>query len=175
VAGPEQRCSAEDTAAWLVENRAGLVAVDSPIEPAPRGRASREAEGELRRAVCGIRYTPDRAALDANATYYEWIENGLELYAALAAAGLAGVECFPTASWTRWFGARGAVSRATWTARAVAALAVKGVPTRLNQDTRDAIGAALTARAVSLGEVDWFGPIAVPNRAVSQGLSLGQA
>src|SRR5262249_53003535 len=89
--------------------------------------------------------------------------------------GLAGVECFPTASWTRWFGARGALSRATWTARAVAALAIKGVPTRLNQDTRDAVGAALTARAVSLGEVDWFGPIAVPKRPVSQGLSLGQA
>jgi predicted nuclease with RNAse H fold len=175
VAGPERLRSADEATAWLAANGAQLVAVDSPIAPAPRGRASRVSERELRQAVCGIRYTPDRAGLDVNPVYYEWIDNGLELYAALAAAGLASVECFPTASWTRWFGTRGLDSRARWTSRSLGSLSLAGVPARLNQDARDAVCAALTARAVSRGEVDWFGPIAVPREAVSQGLSLGQA
>jgi len=162
VAGPVQLRSARDTTAWLLERGVDLVAVDSPIEPAPEGRSSRAEERDLCRAVCGIRYTPDRAGLRSNPAFYEWIEHGFELYDALRAAGLACVECFPTASWTRWFGARGSATRAGWTAAALTALAVPGASSRMSQDARDSIGAALTARAVSLGAVERFGPIAVP-------------
>jgi predicted nuclease with RNAse H fold len=138
------------------------VAVDSPVAPAPDGRASRDEERALCRAVCGIRYTPDRSRLESNAAYYEWVEHGFELYRALEAARLRTVECFPTAAWTRWSGARGSVPRARWTASGLGALSLRGVSRRLSQDDRDAICAALTARAVSRGLVEWFGPIAVP-------------
>jgi hypothetical protein len=81
--------------------------VDSPFSPAPKGQKSRAAERALVVAgVCHLRYTPDRAGLTKNPRYYEWGEHGFELYATLAEAGLPAVECFPTASWTRWCGAR---------------------------------------------------------------------
>jgi predicted nuclease with RNAse H fold len=134
---------------------AELVAVDSPRSPAPAGERSRSCERDLARQVCGIRYTPERALLDGSA-YYAWILHGLELYAALASADIAAVECFPTASFTRWAGPRGRRTRAAWT-REVLGLAVQH-----GQDGRDAVAAALTARSAALGLVDEFGEIVVP-------------
>src|SRR5439155_22006588 len=113
--------------------------------PAPYSPRSRREERARASAVGGIRYTPPASALVASA-YCEWIEHGFELYATLDAAGLAAIECFPTASWTRWAGSRGTTTRARWSAAALAALGLAGVPGRLGQDDRDAIGAALTAR-----------------------------
>src|SRR5262249_32972304 len=136
----------------LVERSPRVVAVDSPMAPAPDGERSREGERRLAREVCGIRDTPDRAGLAANPTYYEWIENGFDLYRQLEQVGLQAVECFPTASWTRWAGARAGARRNEWSSAALAALGLADVPAALNQDFRDAIGAALTARAFDRGQ-----------------------
>ena len=152
-----------EVASWLAEAGPCLVAVDSPLSPAPPGESSRAGERELVQApVCHLRYTPDRAGLSENPRYYEWIEHGFELYAALAEAGLAAVECFPTASWTRWFGPRGEARRAAWTDSALRSLSLARVRARLNQDERDAIAAALTARAHHRGQTERFGDIVVP-------------
>src|SRR2546430_11843098 len=48
----------------------------------------------------------------------------------------------PTASWTRWLGPRRGESRARWSSRALASRHLRGVPSHLGQDGRDAIGAA---------------------------------
>jgi predicted nuclease with RNAse H fold len=140
-----------------------LVAVDSPRSPAPDGLLSRPEEVALVRArVCGLRYTPDRRALTANARYYEWVEHGLELYEGFEQAGLEAIECFPTASWTRWSGARGSERRSRWSRRALAQLTLEGVPDRLSQDDRDAIAAAVTARLHEEGRTEAYGEIVVP-------------
>jgi predicted nuclease with RNAse H fold len=153
----------DDVVDWLAAQRSALVAVDGPLAPAPPGERSRRCERQLVAArICGIRYTPDRARLDASPAYYEWIEHGFELYAALAAAELAVIECFPTASWSRWFGPRGDRGRAAWTTRALAAHELRRLPARMNQDERDAVGAALTARAHARGETERYGDIVVP-------------
>jgi predicted nuclease with RNAse H fold len=150
---------------WLRVQQPRLVAVDSPVSTAPDGLSSREGERLLVRArVCSIRYTPTRAEVDRN-DYYEWIRNGLELYAALAAAEIPAIECFPTASWSRLAGPRGKERRAAWTRRALAALDLGGIPPRLNQDYRDAIGAAMTARLHDEGATEAFGEIVVPSAA----------
>jgi predicted nuclease with RNAse H fold len=94
--------------------------------------------------------------------YYEWIRHGLELYEALEAAGLPAIECFPTASWTRWAGRRGSTGRARWSAAALTARGLDGLPRRLGQDGRDAIGAALTGRCRDQGRWEAFGRIVVP-------------
>jgi predicted nuclease with RNAse H fold len=133
-----------------------VIGIDSPCSVAPPGATSRGDERALARAVCGIRWTPDR--LDG--PYYAWVAEGLRLYEALA--GRAVIEVFPTASWTRWLGPRGSESRAAWTRRGVAALGLDGVPERTNQDQRDAIAAAVTARAFSSGHTEAFGVIMVP-------------
>lgn len=157
------RASTPDEAAALaVKWQVALVAVDSPASAAPHGETSRRGERELVRAgICNIRWTPDADRLQGN-PYYEWIEHGFALYSELAAAGVEAVECFPTASWTRWAGRRGDQSRAVWSTRALAAIGVALPPRRLAQDQRDAIGAALTARAHSRGETESFGDIVVP-------------
>lgn len=72
------------------------------------------------------------------------------------------MEVFPTASWTRWSGPRGAVSRARWSRAALASLGVEDVPQRTNQDQRDAIAAAVTARQHTFGQTETFGEIVVP-------------
>ena len=161
VAGPAQLCTPSDVTECLREHRPSRVAVDSPIRPAPDGGRSRTDERALARAVCGIRYTPDARALEGN-PYYDWIRHGLELYAALAAAGWEAVECFPTATWTRLGGPRGTRSRARWTRAVLESAGLDRVPTTMSQDARDAIGAALTARLHAQGRTDRFGDIVVP-------------
>jgi predicted nuclease with RNAse H fold len=145
----------------LDRHEPSLVAVDSPCSAAPDGATLRECERELREAVCGIRWTPDRATLERGDSYHEWIRLGLELYRALEAAGWSSIEVFPTASWTRWEGERRG-SRVAWTTSGLANLGLRDLPARTNQDVRDAIAAAVTARQHSRGETEAFGPIVVP-------------
>jgi hypothetical protein len=64
---------------------------------------------------------------------------------------------------SRWLGPRGTESRAAWTRRGIATLGLKGVPDRTNQDQRDAIAAAVTARAYTYGQTEAFGEIIVPH------------
>jgi predicted nuclease with RNAse H fold len=95
--------------------------------------------------------------------YYGWVLHGLELYRALGGAGIPTVECFPTASWTRWAGARSrGTTRAAWTSSALTALDLDNLPARTNQDQRDAIAAAVTARLHAEGRTERFGDIVVP-------------
>ena len=155
--GLRARQSAADVAAWVREAGPAVVAIDSPRSCAAPGTTHRPDERALRAAVCGIRWTPPRSELDRN-PYYAWIVEGLRLYDALARLDVEVVECFPTAAWTRWHGPRDGRSRAAWSREALAARTLDGVPARTNQDQRDALAAALTAR----GPVERFGDIAVP-------------
>jgi predicted nuclease with RNAse H fold len=142
------------------------VAVDAPAAWADPGEASRACERAfLRAGVCGIRPTPDEArATGRRDNYYEWIERGLALWAALRRRGVPTVECFPTASWTRWFGPRVGTSRAAWTRAGLPALGVQGVGAVRNQDERDAVAAALTAWQSDRrpATVERFGDLVVP-------------
>jgi predicted nuclease with RNAse H fold len=140
------------------------VAVDSPRSGAPLGHTHRPEEKDLRDAVCGIRWTPPSDRLDGN-PYYEWIVEGPRLYEALARESVTVIECFPTASWTRWHGPRGGSRRSQWSREALAALGLEGVPSRTNQDLRDAIAAALTARDFEQDRFERFGDIIVPRAA----------
>lgn len=155
-------------AGWLAEVQPLLVAVDSPVAPAPAGERSRPDERAFARAgICGIRFTPERATIAAprpnGDNYYGWIRNGFTLYDELAQAGLRAVECFPTASWTRWGGPRSGRGRGAWSEGVLRGLALGGLPERLDQDCRDAVGAALTARAHTAGQTEIFGAIVVPS------------
>lgn len=157
-----------DAAAELVATCSPeLVAVDSPRRCAPDGHTSRGDERELRRRVCGIRWTPDAVAVQSGA-YYAWVRHGLALFEALAARGAATIEVFPTASWTRWIGPRGTRTRADWSREGLASLGLSGLPGRTSQDQRDAIAAAVTARQHTLGCTEAIGEIIVPRaRAVA--------
>lgn len=167
VAGPERLPDVAAAVAWVKPYRPSIVALDSPKTCAPDGESSRKDERELGAAVCGIRWTPEEPRLAGN-PYYEWVEHGLELYAALTAAGIARkrlIETFPTAAWTRLSGPRDQRSRARWSTAALADLGLTGLPPRrLNQDDRDAIAAALVARLHVEGEgrTQAFGEIIVP-------------
>jgi hypothetical protein len=55
---------------------------------------------------------------------------------------------------------RGRQSRSAWTRRGLETLQLEGIPTRTNQDQRDAIAAAVTARLHTPGEP--IGDIVVP-------------
>lgn len=138
-----------------------LVGIDGPCCWAADGETSRAGERLLNRTVCGIRWTPDQHQ-GRRSDYYAWIREGLALFDALRSASVDAVEVFPTASWTRWHGPRGAVPRACWSRSALASLGLEGVPLRTNQDQRDAIAAAVTARQHSLGSTDTYGEIVVP-------------
>jgi predicted nuclease with RNAse H fold len=94
--------------------------------------------------------------------YYAWIVEGLGLFNALDTRDVEVIEVFPTASWTRWFGRRGSRTRAAWSRQGLAALGLDGVPTRTNQDQRDAIAAAVTARQHTAGQTETLGEIVVP-------------
>ena len=153
--------SAEDVVKWVRSATPAVVAVDSPRSCAEPGSTHRPEERELRLAVCGIRWTPARGELDGN-PYYGWVVEGLRLYTALAGEPVEVLECFPTASWTRWYGPRGARRRAEWTRSALAALELEGVPARAIQHERDALAAELAARDHRQGRSEAFGAIVVP-------------
>lgn len=157
-----QVASDVDEAEAVIRSAApAVVAVDSPISTAPPGATARDCELTLNRRICGIRWTPDAArVLDPENAYYDWIRNGLRLYERLA--GLEVVECFPTASFTRWGGARGSTPRGAWSQRILESHDLRLPGRRLAQDDRDAIAAALTARAWSTGEAERIGEIVVP-------------
>lgn len=156
-----RRQSVEDVVAWVGQARPAVVAIDSPRSPAPPGQTHRTEEKELARAVCGIRWTPSADKFEGN-PYYGWVVEGLRLYAALEFEPTTVIECFPTASWTRWHGPRAGGRRSEWTREALAARGLEGVPSPSSQDTRDAIAAALTARDYSRGRFEAFGEIIVP-------------
>jgi predicted nuclease with RNAse H fold len=146
----------------LVGAHAPLVtAIDSPRSCAPEGHTARPSERALNRAVCGIRWTPDLEHVHGS-DYYAWVRHGLELFAALNNRGLQTIEVFPTASWTRWCGPRGTASRAVWSKHGLQQLALHGVPKSTNQDQRDAIAAAVTARAHTHGLTEAIGEIVIP-------------
>jgi len=145
----------------VVGNRPAVVAIDSPRSCAPEGQTARDGELRLAKSICGIRWTPDAARVQASA-YYAWILEGFALYRALAAHGVEAIEVFPTASWTRWRGKRGSRTRAVWTRQGLAALGLESVPAHTNQDQRDAIAAAVTARLDSLALTETMGDIVVP-------------
>jgi predicted nuclease with RNAse H fold len=147
--------------AHVDQSRPKLVAIDSPRSCAPAGATARGGERALSRKVCGIRWTPDETEVRSN-PYYAWVVEGLELYRTLARRGTDTIEVFPTASWTRWLGSRAGRSRADWTRDGLTLLPLDGLPGRTNQDARDAIAAALTARAHSQGETERFGELVVP-------------
>jgi predicted nuclease with RNAse H fold len=184
VAGPLRLRTVEAAVAWVAALRPTTVALDSPCEPATDGDSSRADERTFNAAkICHIRWTPERKKL--RGAYYAWIVHGLELYDALAAA-LADqvpaaelIEVFPTASWTEWIGPRNSAgaggsarSRAAWTTAGIERLgraeldltdlAQKTGKPRLNQDDRDAIAAALTARLHEEGRTTAYGRIIVP-------------
>jgi predicted nuclease with RNAse H fold len=138
-----------------------VTAIDSPRSSAPVGQTAREGELHLARSICGIRWTPDESRVQASA-YYAWIIEGRALFDALVARTIEVIEVFPTASWTRWHGKRGSRTRSAWTREGLAALGLDGVPARTNQDQRDAIAAAVTARQHTLAMTETIGEIVVP-------------
>jgi predicted nuclease with RNAse H fold len=145
----------------VCEHRPAVIAIDSPRCCAPEGQTARGGELQLAKSICGIRWTPDAGHVHASA-YYAWILEGLALFDALAAHGVEVIEVFPTASWTRWHGKRAPQTRAAWSRQGLAALGLDGVPARTNQDQRDAIAAAMTARQHSLALTETMGDIVVP-------------
>jgi hypothetical protein len=96
--------------------------------------------------------------------YYAWVLQGLALFEALAGGAAEVIEVFPTASWTRWLGKRGSRARVAWTRDGLSALGLASLPTRTNQDQRDAIAAAVTARLHDRGLTEAIGEIVVPLR-----------
>jgi predicted nuclease with RNAse H fold len=128
-----------------------------------RGRGADRPRRRTRAGQVGLRYPLDtrRKAVYASA-YYAWILEGLALFHALAAHDVEVIEVFPTASWTRWQGKRSPRTRAAWTRQGLAALGLDSVPARTNQDQRDAIAAAMTARQHSLALTETMGDIVVP-------------
>lgn len=166
VAGPERITEIPEVVRWLRQQHPRVVAVDSPRSPAPEGELSRRGERDLVRAgVCGIRYTPNEAELGQNKAYYAWIANGFDLYAAVRrkrSARWQVIECFPTATWSRLGGPRRSRSRARWSREILDGLHLQGLPSRMNQDARDAIGAAVTAKLYDDQRAEAFGEIIVP-------------
>lgn len=114
-----RRRQSVDLVIGLVRRTApGVIAIDSPAAWAPPNEKSRLGERQLVSAkICNIRWTPNEQRAmetrDSGSAYYDWIERGLTLYSALARAGpWTVIECFPTASWTRWEKSRGQRRRA---------------------------------------------------------------
>jgi predicted nuclease with RNAse H fold len=142
-----------------------VVAIDSPRSCAHDGERSRECERNVAKQICGIRWTPDAASVNAS-DYYGWIVQGLRLYSALDGLASETIEVFPTASWTRWVGKRGSSRRSVWTRNALPKLTLADAPKRTNQDQRDAIAAAVTARQRTEGTTEAIGEIAVPTSAL---------
>ncbi|MBV8987114.1 MAG: DUF429 domain-containing protein [Solirubrobacterales bacterium] len=141
--------------------RPAVVAIDSPRSCARDGARARDGERRLNKAICGIRWTPDARHVHAS-SYYGWIVEGFGLFEALASRGIEAIEVFPTASWTRWLGKRASRTRSSWSSEGLRILGLEGAPIRCNQDQRDAIAAAVTARLHTNGRTEMFGEIVVP-------------
>ena len=163
VVALEGRLDRAAVKALVKKHAPAVVAIDSPSTTAPAGQASRASERALVAAgICNIRWTPDLARVQVG-DYYAWIREGLKLYGDLEELPSAVIECFPTASWTRWESRRGARRRSAWSRHVLNMLALEGVPSRTNQDQRDAIAAAVTAREYARGRTETFGgEIVVP-------------
>jgi predicted nuclease with RNAse H fold len=147
----------------LLKHSPRLLGIDCPESPAGVGAKHRPCELLVNREVCGIRWTPDSATIGRNQDYYGWLSNGFELWNEVRAAGMNAVEVFPTASWTIWNGRRGKASRSRWSREGIAKLGVIDLPTRMNQDERDAVASAWTARMADLGQVAAaYEPIVIP-------------
>lgn len=146
----------------LDDERPAVIGIDGPRSCAPPGQTARAGERALAKAICGIRWTPDRETVN-HSSYYAWIVAGLQLFEALSDKHVETIEVFPTASWTRWLGPRGARTRAAWTKEGVGRLCLADLPNRTNQDQRDAVAAAVTARQHSEGTTQAIGEIVVPN------------
>jgi predicted nuclease with RNAse H fold len=157
----QSRLRCEQVVDLVMTYQPPVVAIDSPRCCAPEGQTARESELQLARSICGIRWTPDARGVRAS-PYYAWILEGLALFDALSGRGAEVIEVFPTASWTRWHGRRGPRTRSAWSRQGLAALGLEGVPTRTNQDQRDAIAAAMTARQHTLAMTETIGDIVVP-------------
>lgn len=154
--------SVAEVITWLQTKQPLIVAVDSPIAPAPTGDRSRQGERDLVKATgCHLRYTPNIDAMTGNA-YYDWIFHGFALYKQLQAGPFNVIECFPTATWSRLGGRKMKMTRAQWSSKVLESLGLAGVPSRMNQDARDAIGAAITARLHTQGKTERFGDIWIP-------------
>lgn len=152
---------------WVRSRRPAVVAVDAPADWAPPGHRSRPCETAFVRArISPLRFTPsEQTALARTDRYYEWIEHGVELWTRLRQAGIPTIECFPTASWRQWTGPRGSRTRGEWTRAALEDLVGRGLQPcepASNQDRRDAVAAALTARQSSRQTMLTFGPLTVP-------------
>ncbi len=157
----QDRLDVAAVVALIEEHKPKVVAIDSPRTAAPDGEHLRDCELLLNSSVCGIRWTPDATTLGSS-PYYGWILRGLDLFQVVEITpNVEVIEVFPTASWTRWFGRR-VGSRARWTRQCLVHLPLSGIPARTNQDQRDAIAAAMTARQFSRQECDSFGEIVVP-------------
>lgn len=157
----ENRLTCKQVVELVDTNPPAVVAIDSPRCCPPEGHTTRVGERQLNTLICGIRWTPDEKHVRASA-YYAWIIEGLGLYEALTGRGIEVIEVFPTASWTRWHGKRGSKSRSAWSRQGLTSFGLDGVPARTNQDQRDAIAAAVTARQHTLGKTVALGEIIVP-------------
>jgi predicted nuclease with RNAse H fold len=157
-----KRLTSEQVVELVQVERPTVVAIDSPRCCAPEGQKTRACEHCVNDEICRIRWTPDESRVRGN-PYYAWIEHGLELYRALEGCGAEVIEVFPTASWTRWHGRRGSLRRAAWSREGLARLGLEGVPARTNQDQRDALAAAVTARQHTQGMTEAMREIVVPS------------
>lgn len=135
--------TAEEAVAILEGWRPALIAVDSPRAPAVTGK-SRPEERCLAKALCRIRYTPTRGyrAQPILRVDSRWM-------ASLRRAG--GAQPRPSRMLSHGVldhvGRSRSGTRARWSQRVLERQALEDLPELLNQDFRDAIGAALTARA----------------------------
>jgi predicted nuclease with RNAse H fold len=161
VVALQRRLTCQQVVDLVLKHRPAVVAIDSPRACAPDGQNKRQCELQLAKSICGIRWTPDARHVHASA-YYAWIVEGQALFGALAACGAEVIEVFPTASWTRWHGTRGSQTRAAWTRQGLASLGLARMPKRTNQDQRDALAAAVTARQHTLAMTETIGDMVVP-------------
>lgn len=157
----QDRLTCQQVVDLVMANLPRVVAIDSPVLARLRDILLAKANSNSPKSICGIRWTPDVNRVHASA-YYAWIIEGLTLFDTLAMHGVEVIEVFPTASWTRWHGNRGSRTRSAWTRHGLAALGLEGVPARTNQDQRDAIAAAMTARQHTLTMTETMGDIVVP-------------
>ena len=141
-----------------------VVGIDSPCACADPGEKSRPGERALAREVCPIFYTPDEAVVRSGNPFYGWVVEGLELYGELGRRCPSSrlVEVFPSAAWTVWAGPRAGRPKAAWSREALAMAGLTGLPARMSQDARDAVGAALVARCEGHGSCLDFDGIRVP-------------